>query len=215
MTINPNSIKILCYGDSNTWGQNPKEKGARYPVNIRWTGLLQKKLGDEYEIVEEGLSGRTTTLDGDPREGKNGNTYLKPCLETHNPIHIVVLMLGTNDLKEQFHQSPQDIAQNVDLLVKRIKEFAWNKDRQTPQIILLSPPLVDETVTGTQEKYKGAEEKSKQLGKYYQEVARRQNCAFIDIAQHIQPSKYDGYHLDPEAQSIISEVVERKIKEII
>ncbi|MEK7571774.1 MAG: SGNH/GDSL hydrolase family protein [Patescibacteria group bacterium] len=214
MNTNLNTIKILCYGDSNTWGQDPTQRGTRHPVTVRWTGLLQEKLGDNYWIIEEGLSGRTTVLDGDPREGKNGKTYLKPCLETHNPIDIVILMLGTNDLKEMFHQSPQDIANNVEVLVKMIQEFGWNSNKQAPKIVLLSPPFVDESVPGVQEKYKGAEEKSKELGEYYQQVAEKYACTFINIAEHISPSKSDGYHLDPDAHKSISEILEKTVKDI-
>ncbi len=211
MNTNPDAIKILCYGDSNTWGQDPTKQGKRYPVTVRWPGLLQKKLGESYEVIEEGLIGRTTALDQDDREGKNGKTYLKPCLETHNPMDIVVLMLGTNDLKEQFHQSPQDIANNIGGLVQMIQEFGWNSDGNSPKVILISPPYVDESVPGSQENYKGAEEKSKQLTKYYQQVAEKYNSDFIDIAQYIKPSKSDGYHLDPDAHRKMSEVVEAKI----
>lgn len=214
MNTNPSAIKILCYGDSNTWGRDPKEKGSRYPATVRWTGLLQKKLGDKYEIVEEGLSGRTTVLDQDEREGKNGKTYLKPCLETHNPLDIVILFLGTNDLKEQFHQSPQDIVSNIEVLVHMIKEFAWSKERKSPRIILVSPPFVDESVPGTQKDYKGAEEKSKQLGSLYQKVAEQNGCEVIDSAKIVAPSKSDGYHLDPEAHAKISDVLESKIQEM-
>ena len=97
MNTGPNAIKVLCYGDSNTWGRDPHGKGIRYPVNVRWTGLLQSKLGHDYDIIEEGLGGRTTVIDDPKREGRNGKTYLRPCLETHSPIDVITLMLGTND----------------------------------------------------------------------------------------------------------------------
>jgi lysophospholipase L1-like esterase len=215
MNTSPHAVKVLCYGDSNTWGQDPTQKSAhRYPITVRWTGLLQKGLGENYWIIEEGLSGRTTALNGDVQEGKNGKAYLKPCLETNNPVDIVILMLGTNDLKEQFHQSPQDIANNVEILVKMIQEFGWNNKKHSPKIVLLSPPVVDESVSGTQEKYKGAEEKSKKLAKYYQQVAEKHACAFINLAEYISSRKSDGYHLDPDAHKTISEVLEETIKEL-
>src|SRR5476651_2205463 len=101
MTTNPNAITVLCYGDSNTWGQKP-DKSGRYPADIRWTGRLQQLLGNGYYIIEEGLGSRTTDLDYDKKSGRNGKIYLIPCLESHNPIDVVVLMLGTNDLKIEF-----------------------------------------------------------------------------------------------------------------
>jgi lysophospholipase L1-like esterase len=212
MNTKINAIKILCYGDSNTWGQDPTEKGKRHPITVRWTGLLQDMLGDNYWIIEEGLSGRTTILDGDPREGKNGKTYLKPCLETHNPIDIVILMLGTNDLKEIFNQSPQDIANNVEILVEMIQKFGWDRNKQSPKLVLLSPPIVDESVPGVQEKYRGAEAKSKQLRNFYKKVAAKHKAEFIDIAQYVKSSNADGYHLDPESHKKIAQVLLDEIK---
>ncbi len=93
---------ILCYGDSNTYGYVP-ETGMRYPRDIRYPGRLQNLFGEEYTVIEEGCNGRTTIHD-DPIDGwKNGLDYLKPCLNSHKPIDIVILMLGSNDLKITFH----------------------------------------------------------------------------------------------------------------
>ena len=93
--------RILCFGDSNTWGYDPAT-GERFDEQTRWTGVLQAALGGDYTVIEEGLNGRTTVWD-DPIEGhKNGHEYLVPCLETHRPLDLVVLMLGTNDLKRRF-----------------------------------------------------------------------------------------------------------------
>ena len=112
---------ILCYGDSNTWGYNPRTQD-RFPIAERWTGVLAHKLGAEFRVVEEGLNGRTTVWD-DPIEGyKNGKEYLIPCLESHRPIDLVVIMLGTNDLKKRFSVSAYDIAQSVGVLVEIVQE---------------------------------------------------------------------------------------------
>jgi lysophospholipase L1-like esterase len=102
---------ILRYGDSNTRGFDP-EPGERFPEDVRWPGVLRTRLGDDYRVIEEGLSGRTTVWD-DPIEGvhKNGRTYLRPCLESHSPVDLIALMLGTNDLKKRFGSSASDIAQ--------------------------------------------------------------------------------------------------------
>ena len=100
---------ILCYGDSNTYGLKP-DSSQRYPRDVRWTGILQKKLGEDYYVIEEGLSGRTTLWDDPIEEHKNGKTYLLPCLESHSPINLVVLMLGTNDLKTRFSLTPFDLS---------------------------------------------------------------------------------------------------------
>ena len=97
--------RILCYGDSNTWGFNAMNKkvyGQRFPEDVRWTGRLQIILGDEYTVIEEGLCGRTTVFDDPLRDGLNGLKYLIPCLAIHNPLDYMILMLGTNDCKARF-----------------------------------------------------------------------------------------------------------------
>lgn len=93
---------VLCYGDSNTHGYDGVT-GGRFPWGVRWTSLVQEALKEEQvRIIEEGQNGRTTVWD-DPIEGmKSGLKYLIPCLESHSPLDVVVLMLGTNDIKQRF-----------------------------------------------------------------------------------------------------------------
>ena len=117
---------ILCYGDSNTYGYNPVN-GLRYPKDIRWTGVLQKLLGEEYAVIEEGCNGRTTVFEDVAEPWKAGLGYLKPCLNTHKPIDFVIMMLGSNDLKRVFHASAKEIADGAEQLVSIIKEFTKEK----------------------------------------------------------------------------------------
>jgi lysophospholipase L1-like esterase len=198
MNINPKAFRILCFGDSNTWGDPPLKLG-RYPVDVRWPGRLQKLLGDNYEVIEEGLCGRTTNLD-DPKEfGRNGKTYLIPCLKTHNPLDMVILMLGSNDLKERYNRSPKEIADAIDELVKIIKINSKAK------IILMSPPHVKENFVAKLSGLKGAEEKSKDLGKLFMDVTNSHKIKFLDVAKIVEPSKKDGVHLEPDAHKKIAE----------
>ena len=210
MNVHQNPIRILCFGDSNTWGYIPGT-GQRHPQNIRWTGLLQQSLGDTYEIIEEGLNSRTTVLEDSKHEGKNGATYLKPCLQSHYPLDLVVLMLGTNDLKERFNRTPEQIVQGVEELIKIINNPEYHYDVQ-PKILLISPPVVDESVSGVQEKYLGAEVKSRQLGDLYQVMAEKYSCNFIDSAKTVTSSKVDGYHLDQESHQKFAAVISNTIK---
>jgi len=210
MNTNPNAKKILCYGDSNTWGRIPGIT-KRYPINLRWPGILQQLLGDAYEIIEEGLSARTTIIDDVKRIGKNGKTYLVPCLETHNPIDIVILYLGTNDLKERFDRNPKQIKEGIEELIKLINEYAWNNDNKPPKIILVSPAIVDETVPGVEEKYKGAQAKSEQLSRLYTELAQRYGLEFVDAATIVPSSKKDGYHLEADSHKKLAEAFRKMI----
>ena len=136
---------VLCFGDSNTYGYDPTT-GLRYPESVRWTALLQGLLGTDYKVIEEGCNGRTTVFD-DPIEGwKKGLDYLRPCLNTHKPVDIVIMMLGSNDLKEVFHATPEDIASGAETLVKEIIDFTEIKQGFVPEIILVSPPEIGEDI---------------------------------------------------------------------
>lgn len=212
MNTNPKAIRILCYGDSNTWGLIPG-KDKRYDSTIRWTGVLQQALGDGFEIIEEGLNSRTTVIDDPKYEGKNGATYLKPCLQSHYPLDIVILMLGPNDLKDRFARTPEQVAEGIDTLISIIhnSEYNYNKD---PKVILLAPTFIDESIGDIQDSFAGAGGKSKQLGSLYKNVAEKYKGEFIDIANYVSPSKIDGCHLDPEAHKKIAELLTEKIKKM-
>ncbi|MCD7808597.1 MAG: SGNH/GDSL hydrolase family protein [Erysipelotrichaceae bacterium] len=187
-------MRIMCYGDSNTYGMNPLD-GSRYDENIRWPKVLQDILGNNYEIIEEGQNGRTTIYD-DEKPNRNGMKDLIPCLNKNKPIDIVILMLGTNDLKTRFHASSQDIANNVSLLVDVIQK------ENNAQIILVSPMEVTRGVeNGTfgDSFDASAVVRSKEFSKYYKEVAREKHCIFVDAAMYSKPSDIDHLHMSAEA----------------
>lgn len=191
---------IVCYGDSNTYGYSPLN-GLRYPKNVRWTGRLQKLLGEDYLIIEEGCNGRTTVYD-DPEDGwKNGLGYLKPCLNSHKPVDIVIMMLGTNDLKSVFAASAKKISEGAEQLVHEIYEFADKKQSYRPAVILVSPPEIGEGITNSS--FNSAFDeiaiaRSREFPKYYREVAERNHCIFFDAAEFATSSEADSLHLMPE-----------------
>ena len=200
---------VLCYGDSNTYGYNPRT-GSRYPKEIRWTGRLSGILGPDYHVVEEGCNGRTTVFD-DPVEGwKNGLDYLKPCLNTHKPIDIVVMMLGSNDLKEVFRASPEEIAEGAGILVSTIQEFTGLKQGFVPEILLISPPEIGTGIKNSPfygSFSEDAVDRSRKLGEEYRKIAGRYGCRFLNAAEYIQPSEVDSLHLDPEAHRILAQKI--------
>ncbi len=198
MTTNPDALTVLCYGDSNTWGQKP-DKTGRYPVNIRWTGRLQRALGDKLYVIEEGLSSRTTDLEYTKKPGRNGKTYLLPCLQSNNPIDIMLLMLGTNDLKIEFNRTPDEIAVAIKGLVSDIDEYSATKDGQHPEILLISPIYINDKARDFDEFYGGvyynaeSAAKSHKLGDPIQRVAQATKCAFFD-ASTVSEAGTDGIH---------------------
>ncbi len=207
---------VLCYGDSNTYGFNPAN-GMRYPDNIRWTGLLQYMLGSDYKVIEEGCNGRTTVFDDVIEPWKSGLPYLKPCLNTHKPVDIVVLMLGSNDLKECFHASAEEIADGAGQLVDVIKEFTELKQGFVPDIILISPPEIGEGIT-TSAFYgnflENAIDRSREFPKYYKKIADDKGCIFVNAAEHVEASKEDSLHLSPEAHKKLAKVLYGVISEV-
>lgn len=205
---------ILCYGDSNTWGYDAETR-SRFPYNKRWTSILESILGENYKVISEGLCARTTVLD-DPYEGenKNGKRYISLILETHRPIDCIVLMLGTNDLKKKFNASAWDIAQGAGSLIDEIYKSGFFA-QPARNIILISPPEVGNLAgTDFEKLFEGSVDKSRELGRYFQETANSKNCSFIDSAKHIKPTPIDAIHLDEKAHAILAEVIADKIKEI-
>jgi lysophospholipase L1-like esterase len=205
--------RILCYGDSNTWGYDPVTND-RLAKDTRWTGVLSRALGDNFEIIEEGLGGRTTVWD-DPIEGyKNGKEYLIPCLESHRPLDLVVLMLGTNDLKKRFSLSAFDIAEGAKVLVSIIQESKAGINGCSPQVLLLAPPPTVKLSDYT-EMFEGAGRKSKQFSAQYKRVAREMECAFLDTATIIVSSPLDGIHLEAGEHQKLGQALAMKVKEFM
>ncbi len=204
---------VLCYGDSNTYGFVPAT-GTRYPADVRYPGRLQMLLGEDYHVVEEGCNGRTTVNDDPIDEWKNGLNYLRPCLQSHKPVDIVVLMLGSNDLKAKFHLKAQEIAEGAGQLLQVIRSFTVEKQGFVPKIILVSPPEIG-TGIRTSPYYEdfgdASVETSRQFPKYYKKIADLYGCVFFDAAQHIYPSETDSLHLTPEGHRVLAE----KLCEII
>lgn len=205
-----NKIRVLCYGDSNTWGYNVRTK-LRFPPENRWTGLLAEKLGDRYVVIEEGQNGRTTVWD-DPVEGeKNGLRYLGPCLESQKPLDFVVLMLGTNDLKARFSVTAWDIALSVERLIKTIRSSESGSAPGKPGILVICPPVKDPQ-NELKEMFTGGREKSFDLPKHYQTIAERNGCLFLDSNDHVELDTEDGIHFSAVGHRRLADAVAAKIQ---
>lgn len=204
---------ILCYGDSNTWGYDP-ETGGRFARDTRWTGVLRRVLGDEYEIIEEGLNGRTTVWDDPIEEYKNGKTYFVPCLESHWPVDLVILMLGTNDLKTRFGLSAFDIAQGACALVSAAQQINSRTSGAAPAVLLLAPPPLGK-LTLFAEMFEGAEAKSHKFADYYRAVTDERGSAFFDTATVIASSDIDGIHFEKSEHAKLGNALAGKVRELI
>ena len=189
---------ILCFGDSNTYGRDPVTKG-RLDKKTRWTGVLQSTLGEEYDVIEEGLNGRTTVWDDPVRGGlkRNGSLYLLPCLESHAPVDLLIIMLGTNDLKARFAVTPYDIAESMGALIEIAQKSQCGLSGKGPDTLIMAPPPLG-NLTEWAETFQGGVEKSNKLAAYYKTIASLYGCQFLDTSTVIQSSKLDGLHFDPE-----------------
>jgi lysophospholipase L1-like esterase len=214
MTNKEKNMKtILCYGDSNTWGYNPLS-GERHKYNERGTTILKKKLGYEYLIIPEGLNGRTTVWD-DPIEGhKNGATYLSPCLESHKPIDLVIILLGTNDLKTRFSVPPGDIAAGVGVLVDISKKSGCGINGNSPEILVLIPPEVQK-LTNFSEMFAGSRDKSQEFLRVFKSMAEEYEVSCLNIGEVVHFSDADGIHFEPDQLVPLGNLVSERVKLII
>jgi len=191
---------ILCYGDSNTWGYPPGGMG-RHTWDVRWPGVLQKQLGSDYRIVEEGLGGRTTCFDDPLSPNRNGLEYFPVALESHSPIEFLIIMLGTNDVKARFNLTSFTIGQGAAELLMVAKKF----EPAIEHILLISPPHIaaadhaENTLA-----FEGAIRKSEELAKHYRYFAAQLGCHFFDAASAAKSSAVDGIHLDEKNHGLLA-----------
>ena len=207
---------ILCFGDSNTWGYDPVTH-ARYEYHERWPGIVQNSLGNGYRIIEEGQNGRTTVWP-DPIEGfKCGKDYLIPCLETHSPLDLVIIMLGTNDLKKRFGLTAFDVSAGAAVLVNLVNSNKYGNPGKSPEVLLVSPTLVGDLHNSWLSDLFGKEEAtitSLELGMYFARVAELAGCHYLDAAKIALPSTDDGLHFNREGHLKIGSAIALKIIEI-
>lgn len=192
---------IVCYGDSNTHGANPDGSG-RMPRDVRWPGVMRAALGDGYEVIEEGLNGRATVWDSPLAPGRNGLTYLVPCLLSHEPVDLVIIMLGTNDVKVSYGLSASEISTGTAVLVDAARSTLSGPGETPPRVLLVSPAPIGE-ITAENEQWGFGESRavSEQLAGMYQLVAERRGIPFFDAGSVARVSPEDGVHLDADASA--------------
>ena len=204
--------RILCYGDSNTWGYAtvPRPDG-RYAAAERWPQVMGAVLGPHWTVVEEGLNGRTT-VHADPVEGAwlDGSSTFIPILRSHMPIDVVAIMLGTNDLKARFSVGPFDIAGGVGVLLAQLARAGAGRGGGVPKALVICPPPILATYGAFDffaEMFAGGPEKSLRLAKFYAETAREAGAAYFNAGTVIATSPYDGIHFDPDMQAKLGQAV--------
>lgn len=207
---------LLCFGDSNTHGTRPMETLAgngRFDRADRWTHQLAQALPG-WEVIAEGHPGRTVVHD-DPVEGahRNGMRVLLAILESHKPVDLALLMLGTNDLKERFSVNAMDIALSLENMVRAILRSDCGPQGGAPRVLLVAPPPITETGC-LAEIFAGGAAKSQGLAARIAAAAARQGVGFLDAGQHVEVSPLDGIHYEAGAMPALAGAFEAAIREM-
>lgn len=209
---------VLCYGDSNTWGYIPGKGGERYDWKTRWTGRLQNLLGDDFHVTEEGLNSRTTVFD-DPVKGyKSGLAYLPPCLTSHKPLDLVIVMLGTNDLHERFGMNAYNVGEAMKRLMEEILHSDCGVDGKAPAVLLVSPVHILETVMDNfigEEMGESCVEKSGELSQQLSRIADLEGVSFFDAESVVCADPVDGVHMNSDSHAVLAVALSEEVKKLL
>ena len=201
--------QIIAFGDSNTWGLNPVMR-TRYPVNGRWTGLLRKKLSrNGFELVEEGLCGRTTVFDDPDRPGLRGEDAVPGILSRNSRPFAAIVMLGTNDCKTVFKATAEEIGKGLERCLDRFESVI-----SPEHILVIAPVTLGEDVRKTEKDPAFSRESvrvSAELKTVYSKIAGKRGHLFLAAADYVSPSRYDDEHINAEGHSILADAVYRTL----
>lgn len=202
---------IVCFGDTNTWGVDPKTD-TRLPFERRWTGILTKELASEYRVLEEGQAGRTIICNDPVEKYKNGMEYLMPCLQSHMPVDLLVVMLGTVQLKSRFHQTAEDIAMGLEYVLRQVQASGTGPRGKSPQILLMSPIAVgdvENTWLSSVFDMPDTRKRQQKFRKLYQDIAGRLDISFMAAEDYARTSE-DGIHIAEESHRPFAMAVAEK-----
>ena len=198
---------ILCYGDSNTYGYNTKNM-SRYDENTRWTAILQKDLGEEYKIINEGMPNRTGFIENPDGILFSSQKHFPETLSKIDNIYILILAIGTNDLMFKYNITFDTVEMGLNNLIKLAKE-------KTSNIIIIPPTIMNKNVLKgyfSSMFDKTSITKAKEAGKIYKQIADKNNCRYFDINEFTEPSAFDGLHYDEESHKLIADKLAEFIK---
>ena len=204
--------KILCFGDSNTYGFIP-QSGLRYDINTRWTGILQTLCNNEFEITEAGCNNRTAFIDNPAGINQTGYKTLPEYLKT-NFFDIIILAIGINDLQRFFNPTLNEFKQGMEKLIQITKNLSPKS-----KIILICPSKLN--LAGINNGIfsyqfdKISVEKSGKLSPIYKSLAEKYKCHFIDLNNIVEVSPLDGLHFSPKSHKTIAENLYKNLKQTI
>lgn len=204
---------VLCYGDSLTWGYSA-EGPARHAHEDRWPNVLQASLGQSVQVIAEGLNGRTTAFDDHlAASDRNGARVLPTLLVTHAPLDLVVIMLGSNDMKPFVCGRAVGAAQGMRRLVDIVRGTAYPLGQEPPEILLVAPPPLCETADPDfAAMFEGMIEQSRMLASLYSDLADDTGCGFFDAGSVAKATPLDGVHLDAKDTRAVGKALEPMVR---
>lgn len=209
--------EILCFGDSNTWGWRPENCGgapARFDRDTRWTSLVQKALGEEYHIVEEGLNGRTTVFDDPIAPERCGIRAIDMLMYTH-ATDMAIVMLGTNDMKEHLHTTNHAIAGGVQMIASRILTLGAAAEKP-PKVLVVSPIRIGEGVGVRHASFPPESvRRSETLAEEIRAAVAALPVEFLDGKTVAEPSETDHLHLDAQGHARLAARLEKEIRRML
>ena len=205
-------VTLLCFGDSNTWGFNPAT-WERYPLNIRWPGILQNELGESYRVIEDGQNGRTAVESKTFAGFNTSKIDLVSTLANHGPLDLVILMLGTNDLLIRSFVSPDDVGKGIDVLLDIIRNSGAGPRSSAPIVLLLAPPPIGSHASEV-DGLESAVTQSHLFAERYASIAADFGCAFLNTGEIVRSSEIDGSHLDASEHMKLGLAVAERVRAI-
>jgi len=209
--------KVVCFGDSNTWGYNAATH-ERYDFHLRWTGVLQNELGDEYSVIEEGLNGRMTVLYDLFEPGEPGCSHLFTVMNTHKPFDLIIIMLGTNDLSFRSSASALEIAKDAAALAKEAMTSDCGPGGSPPKVLLASPIRVEPAVLDS---WFGDTidpdciTRSQEFDYRYSTLAHEIGCYYINAGEYASADPFDGVHISREGHKSLGLAMAEKVRGIL
>lgn len=205
---------ILCFGDSITYCFNPLD-WTRYQYEDRWTTILEKELGEGYKVIVEGLDGRTTCWDLPYLPNRSGKDALPMIIESHAPLDLVIIMLGTNDMIKILNKTAENAAWGMFTLILAIRTSISGIGLPSPKILVICPPVLGKLSDFMAMSYSGREAESKRLAITYKILCDTVQCSFIDSNNFLSTSDPDGVHISQQSNKILGEKVAEVVKNIL
>ncbi len=208
--------RILVFGDSNSWGYIPGN-GERYSEDARWPSIMGKLLGDRYVVIEDCVSGRTTAFDDPLREYRNGSKQIIHSLMAHYPLDLIMIILGTNDLKRVFNANPEISAKGLAYLTEKTE--GWLSVKKTkPKLLICSPIEIGENISNSVNGRIFSDNAlmySRELKNHYFKFAQKMGYGFFNCSIFAKASETDAIHMDEKQHKNLAMAALKKVLEIL